>query len=84
MKNGAFFINTSRGAIVDEKALLEALQSGKLGGAALDVYETEPPTDLTLMGLPNVICTCHIGAQTKEGQRAAAILIAEKIINSFR
>jgi len=84
MKNGAFFINTSRGAVVDEKALLKALQSGKLGGAALDVYETEPPTDLTLMGLPNVICTCHIGAQTKEGQRAASILIAEKIINSFR
>jgi len=84
MKDGAFLINTSRGAVVDEKALLEALQSGKLGGAALDVYETEPPTDLTLMGLSNVICTCHIGAQTREGQRAASILIAEKIINSFR
>jgi len=83
MKKGAYLINTSRGAIVDEKALLRALQLGKLGGAALDVYEAEPPTNWTLMRLPNVVCTPHIGAQTEEAQKAASVLLAEKIISSL-
>ena len=83
MKKGAYLINTSRGAIVDEKALLKALKSGKLGGAALDVYEEEPPKDSTLIRMPNVVCTPHIGAQTEEAQKAAATLIAEKIIDSL-
>jgi len=84
MKKGAYLINMSRGGIVDEKALLEALQSGKLGGAALDVYEEEPPKDSTLIRMPNIVCTPHIGAQTEEAQKAAATLITEKMIDSFK
>ena len=83
MKKGAYLVNTSRGAVVDEKALLETLKLGKLAGAALDVYEEEPPKDLELIRMPNVVCTAHIGAQTVEAQRAAATLIAEKIIDSL-
>jgi len=81
MRDGAFLINTSRGAIIDEEALWKALQSGKLGGAALDVYESEPPTDHRLINLANIVCTPHIGAQTEEAQRDASIRLAEKIIN---
>jgi D-3-phosphoglycerate dehydrogenase len=84
MKKSAYLINTSRGAIVDEKALLNALQTGKIGGAALDVYEAEPPADWSLMRLPNVVCTPHIGAQTEEGQKTASLILADKIINSLK
>lgn len=82
MKKDAYIINTSRGAIVNEKALLKALQSGRLGGVALDVFEAEPPTDYTLMQLSNVVCTPHIGAQTEEAQKMASALLAEKITSA--
>ncbi len=81
MKNGAYLINTARGAIVDETALYKALQTGKLNGAALDVYEREPPINSLITTLTNVICTPHIGGQTAESQRKAAEIVAEKIIN---
>ena len=84
MKDGAFIINTSRGAVLDEKALFEALKTGKLAGAALDVYEKEPPTDYSLAKLPNVVCTPHIGAQTVEAQKLASTLIAQKIIEAAK
>ncbi len=84
MKKTAKIINTSRGGTVDENALYEALKSGNLGGAALDVFEKEPPIGNKLATLPNFICTPHIGAQTKEAQALAANVIAEKIIQILR
>lgn len=84
MKKTARIINTSRGGTVDENALYEALKSGNLGGAALDVFEKEPAIGNKLVSLPNFIATPHIGAQTKEAQSLAANVIAEKIIQILR
>ena len=84
MKNTAKIVNTSRGGVIDEDALYEALKNGKLGGAALDVFENEPATNSKLATLDNVILTPHIGAQTKEAQSLAANVIAEKIIQILR
>ncbi len=84
MKKTVYLINTSRGEIIDEEALYIALKEGKIAGAALDVFEKEPVTGNKLATLPNVICTPHIGAQTKEAQTLAANVIAEKIIMILR
>ena len=84
MKNTARIINTSRGGVIDEDALYEFLKDGKLGGAALDVFEVEPATSNKLTSLPNFISTPHMGAQTKEAQSLAANVIAEKIIQILR
>ena len=84
MKNTARIINTSRGGVIDEDALYDALKNGSLGGAALDVFEIEPATSNNLRELPNFISTPHMGAQTKEAQSLAANVIAEKIIQILR
>ena len=84
MKSTARIINTSRGGVIDEDALYDALKNGNLGGAALDVFEIEPATSNNLRALPNFISTPHMGAQTKEAQSLAANVIAEKIIQILR
>jgi D-3-phosphoglycerate dehydrogenase len=73
MKDGIILVNASRGGTVDEKALLKALESGKVRAAALDVFEKEPPDEFTLVDHPNVIATPHIGAAAKEGQKRAGM-----------
>jgi D-3-phosphoglycerate dehydrogenase len=80
MKNGVRIINCARGGIVDENALYEALTSGKVAGAALDVFNEEPPTDWKLAKLDNVIASPHIGAATKEAQARVGAEVAEKLI----
>lgn len=81
MKPTAMIINCSRGGIVNEKELYEALLSGRIKGAALDVYEKEPPDDWQLAQLPNVVATPHLGASTLEAQRNVSIAIAEQIVD---
>lgn len=80
MKNGVRIINCARGGIVDENALYEALTSGKVAGAALDVFAEEPPTDWKLLKLDNVIASPHIGAATKEAQARVGAEVAAKLI----
>ncbi len=82
MKTGSYLVNTSRGGVIDEQALIDALRLGRIAGAALDVFETEPPSE-SLRKAPNILLTPHIGGQTKEAQRHAVTIIAEKIRNYF-
>ncbi|MEA2556243.1 MAG: D-3-phosphoglycerate dehydrogenase / 2-oxoglutarate reductase [Actinomycetota bacterium] len=79
MKPGARLINTARGGIVNEDALAKALESGHLGGAALDVFAVEPTTDSPLFGYDNVVVTPHLGASTREAQDKAGITVAEMV-----
>lgn len=83
MKPTSFLINTSRGEIIDEKSLFTALNEKRIAGAALDVFEVEPPTNTELLNLPNMICSPHIAAQTKEAQELASTVIAEKVIQNL-
>lgn len=83
MKENAIIVNCARGGIINEDDLYNALTNGKLGGAGLDVFETEPPEGSPLLTLDNVVLTPHIGASTKEAQRDAAIIVANEVKKVF-
>ena len=83
MKDGVYIVCAARGGVIDEDALLEALNSGKVAGAALDVFATEPPGETELVAHPHVIDTPHVGAQTVEAQTRAAHDIAEEVLNAL-
>ncbi len=84
MKDGVRVINCARGGIIDEDALKDAIKSGKIAGAALDVFEHEPPDESELVQMEEVIVTPHLGASTEEAQRAAAVVIAEEVITALK
>ena len=84
MKRGVRLVNCARGGIIDEAALHEAILSGQVAGAALDVFEHEPPGELPLVSLPAVLCTPHLGASTEEAQERVAVDIAQQIIDYLK
>ncbi len=84
MKPGAFLVNVARGPLVDEAALLDALKWDRIGGAALDVFEFEPPKNRELLEHPHVLATPHIGASTAEAQLRAGFDIVEEVLRALR
>jgi D-3-phosphoglycerate dehydrogenase len=83
MKDGVVILNVARGGTIDEDALYDAMKSGKVKKACLDVFVVEPPVGNKLLTLPNLICTPHIGAQTAEGQTRAGIMVAERVMEEL-
>ncbi|HEX9905335.1 MAG TPA: phosphoglycerate dehydrogenase [Propylenella sp.] len=79
MKDGVRIVNCARGGLVVEEALADALRSGKVAGAAIDVFNEEPATQNVLFGAPNIVCTPHLGASTNEAQENVAIQLAEQM-----
>src|SRR5207248_5225811 len=83
-KSGVVSVNISRGGVVDEDALARAIKAGKVGGAALDVFEEEPLTSSPLFDLDSVVVTPHIAAQTAEAQDKAGVIAAEQVLLALR
>ena len=83
MKPTALLVNVARGGVVDEAALAAALTEGRLAGAAVDVYEHEPPTDSPLLTAPNTVLTPHLGASTREAQTKAGVEVAEQVLEAL-
>jgi D-3-phosphoglycerate dehydrogenase len=84
MKDGVRIINCARGGIIDDDALADAIKGGKVAGAALDVFEKEPPYESPLLNLENVIITPHMGASTEEAQHSVAMMIVDEILRAIR
>jgi D-3-phosphoglycerate dehydrogenase len=84
MKKTAFLVNTARGGVVDEKALLKALNDGEIAGAALDVFENEPPLEWELVKHPRLIAAPHLSSSTKEAQARVGELTADKVIEGLK
>jgi D-3-phosphoglycerate dehydrogenase len=84
MKDGVYIVCTARGGIIDESALLSALKSGKVAGAALDVFEKEPPNNMELVAHPHVIASPHIAGQTSEAQRRASVDISKEVLAALK
>jgi len=84
VKPGVRIVNTARGGLIDEAALVDALKSGRVAGAGVDVFENEPVTEHALFGLPNVVVTPHLGASTAEAQDKAGLAIAEQLLLALR